>query len=68
MKPQYIATRSGSTVPVPDVMGMGLTDAIYAIENNGYRCVYEGIGHVASQVPAAGTEGKKGETVKLVLK
>ena len=68
MKPQYIATRSGSTVPVPDVIGMGLTDAIYAIENNGYRCVYEGIGHVASQVPAAGTEGKKGETVKLVLK
>lgn len=68
MKPKYIATQSGSTIPVPDVKGMGLKDALYAIENNGYRCVYEGIGHVVSQNPAAGTSCRKGETVKLVLK
>ena len=68
MKPQYIATVSGTVIPVPDVKGMGLKDALYAIENNGYRCTYEGIGHVVSQVPAAGTQCKKGETVKLVLK
>ena len=68
MKPEYIATISGSVIPVPDVNGMGLRDALYAIENNGYKCVYEGIGHVVSQIPAAGTQCKKGETVKLVLK
>lgn len=67
MKPEYIATRSGSVIPVPDLAGMGLKDAIYAIENNGYRCVYEGVGHVKSQIPAAGTECRKGETIKIVL-
>ncbi len=68
MKPQYIATRSGASIPVPDVKGMGLKDALFAIENNGYRCVYEGIGHVVQQIPAAGTDCTKGETIKLVLK
>ena len=68
MKPDYIATRQGSAIPVPDVKGMGLKDAIYAIENNGYKCIYEGIGHVVSQNPAAGKVCKKGETIKIVLK
>ena len=68
MKPEYIATISGSVIPVPDVKGMGLKDALYAIENNGYRCEYEGMGHVVSQIPAAGTQCKKGETIKLVLR
>ena len=68
MKPEYIAAISGTVIPVPDVKGMGLKDALYAIENNGYKCQYEGIGHVVSQIPAAGTQCKKGETVKLVLK
>lgn len=68
MKPEYIATRSGTVIPVPDLKGMGLKDALYAIENNGYRCVYEGIGHVVSQTPKAGTECRKGETIKIVLK
>lgn len=68
MKPEYIATRKGSVIPVPDVKGMGLKDALYAIENNGFKCVYEGIGHVVSQTPAAETEHKKGETIKIVLR
>lgn len=68
MKPKYIATRSGQKIPVPDVTGMGLKDALYAIENNGYRCIYEGIGHVVKQIPAAGTDCRKGETIKIVLK
>ena len=68
MTPKYIATRSGSVIPVPDVKGMGLKDALYAIENNGYICQYEGIGHVVSQVPEAGTECRKGETIKVILR
>ena len=68
MQTSYIGTNRSSNAPVPDLMGMGLTDAIYAIENNGYRCQHEGIGHVVSQTPAAGKILKKGETVKIVLK
>lgn len=67
MRAEYIPTRSGNIIPVPDVKGMGLKDAIYAIENNGYRCIFEGIGHVKSQIPEAGTECRKGETIKIVL-
>ena len=46
---------------VPDVRGLGIKDAVYAIENAGFRCTYTGIGHVASQQ-------LDGKTVKLVLK
>lgn len=68
MRHTYIGTRKGTSIPVPDVRGMGLKDAIYAIENNGYKCVYDGIGHVVSQSPAAGVTCTKGETIKLVLR
>lgn len=33
----------------PDVIGLGLKDAIYAIENAGFVCDYSGVGHVISQ-------------------
>jgi cell division protein FtsI (penicillin-binding protein 3) len=68
MKAGFIETEKGTGLPVPDLKGMGLKDAIYAIENNGYRCSYEGIGHVVKQTPAAGTEYKKGQTISIVLK
>ena len=68
MKPDFIETEKGTGLPVPDLMGMGLKDAIYAIENNGYRCSYEGIGHVVKQTPASGTQYKKGQTISIVLK
>ena len=67
MKPEYIGTRKDGGM-VPETMGMGLMDAIYAIENNGYKCQYEGIGHVVRQIPAAGSKYKKGETIKIVLR
>jgi len=68
MDAEYISIGKEGTARVPDLKGMGLKDAIYAIENNGYRCQYEGIGHVTDQTPAAGRELKKGETIKLVLR
>ena len=52
----------------PDVKGFGLMDALFAVENAGYKCSYEGSGHVTTQSPAPGTALKKGETVKLTLK
>ena len=52
----------------PDVKGMGLMDAVYVIENNGFKVTYEGSGHVASQTPAAGKLLQSGETIHIVLK
>ena len=51
----------------PDVKGLGLADALYAVESNGYRCRYEGCGKVKAQTPAAGTKLGKGETITLTL-
>ena len=53
---------------VPDVKGLGVMDAVYEIENRGWRCVWHGTGHVRSQSPAAGTRLAKGNTVTLELK
>lgn len=53
---------------IPNVKGLGLKDAIYTIENCGYKCDFEGIGHVVSQSPNPGTKAKNGSTVKIVLK
>lgn len=68
MPSTYIETGKTNGLPVPDLKGMGLKDAVFAIENNGYRCSYTGVGHVSSQSPAAGTRLKKGQTIKIVLK
>ena len=68
MKASYIGTRRSGKGPVPDVKGMGLKDAMYALENNGYKCSYEGIGHVVSQTPAAGTDYQTGKTVQIKLR
>lgn len=67
MPEKYIGTRQ-SSAPVPDLIGLGLKDALYMLENNGYRCTYEGVGHVASQSIKAGTASRKGETIHIVLK
>lgn len=53
---------------IPDVKGMGLMDAIYAIENSGYVCSYEGTGHVTRQDPPAGAKYGSGATVRIALK
>jgi cell division protein FtsI (penicillin-binding protein 3) len=53
---------------VPSLKGLGLRDAMQAIENNGLKCSYSGVGHVASQSPEAGKKLKKGQTVTIKLK
>ena len=68
MLADHIVTSTSPDSPVPDLKGLGLKDALYAIENNGYRCSHSGIGHVASQHPAAGTRLKKGETITIKLR
>jgi cell division protein FtsI (penicillin-binding protein 3) len=67
MLADHIATGNSEDVPVPDLTGLGLRDAIYAIENNGYRCSHTGTGHVVAQIPAVGEKLKKGETITITL-
>ena len=67
MLADHISTSSSPDSPVPDLNGLGLRDALYAIENNGYRCSHQGTGHVTSQHPAPGSSLKKGETITIKL-
>lgn len=68
MMAEHISTVTTADSPVPDLKGMGLRDALYAIENNGYRCSHSGTGHVVSQHPAPGSKLKKGETISIKLR
>ena len=65
MAPAYREDEDGR---VPDVKGMGLSDALWAIESRGGKCSYSGNGHVVSQKPAAGTAIREGQTIELVLR
>lgn len=51
----------GEDDQVPDLTGVGLRDALYALENMGYQCEYTGVGHVVKQEV-------NGKTIKLTLK
>ncbi len=68
MTAAHISTSKSADAPVPDVKGLGLKDALYAIENNGYICRHSGTGHVVSQTPNAGSRLTKGQTIRILLK
>ena len=53
---------------VPDVKGMGLIDAMYALENSGYRTKVKGKGKVITQSLNAGQHVKIGTPVVIELK
>lgn len=40
---------------VPNVLGMGLRDAVYLLESQGYKVTSKGRGKIVEQTPAAGT-------------
>ncbi len=67
MRADFISTSKSSDSPVPDVCGLGLKDAYYAIENNGYKCRHSGTGHVVGQEPKAGEKMAKGQTIYIKL-
>jgi cell division protein FtsI (penicillin-binding protein 3) len=72
----WVATReSGDTIRlapiketkglVPDVRGMSLRDAIYLLENSGYKVHYSGKGKVLRQSPEHGARVSEGNVVSL---
>ena len=62
--PVYVTTSANI---IPAVVGMGLKDAIYLMENKGLKVAATGRGKVLSQSLAAGTSFKKGQTISLFL-
>jgi cell division protein FtsI (penicillin-binding protein 3) len=75
-KNDWVATReSGDTIRlvginitkglVPDVRGMSLRDAVYLLENSGYRVRFSGKGRVARQSPEHGARYFEGQVVSL---
>ncbi len=60
-----VSTAGGT---VPQVVGMGLKDAMYAIESRGLKVDFAGKGKVAAQSPAAGETVKPGATISITLK
>ncbi|GAB3935861.1 penicillin-binding protein [Mucilaginibacter myungsuensis] len=52
---------------VPSVTGMGLSDAMYALSNAGYKINARGSGVVASQSVTTGSAMPKGSTITIVL-
>jgi len=52
---------------VPNVMGMGLKDAIYILENAGMKVKFSGRGKVSKQSIRAGENIKKGKIISIEL-
>jgi len=52
---------------VPDVKGMGATDAVYLLENNGIRVSVRGRGKVKSQSVKAGSKIQRGQSIVITL-
>lgn len=52
---------------MPDVMGMGLKDAIYLLENRGLKVGFTGRGKVISQSLLAGSSVSSGQKINLML-
>ncbi|MDB5201828.1 MAG: hypothetical protein JWQ27_1237 [Ferruginibacter sp.] len=61
---------SNTTQPgfvTPNVIGMGLKDAVYLLENKGLKIAVSGRGKVINQSLLAGTNFNKGEKISLLL-
>ncbi|MBN1953235.1 MAG: transpeptidase family protein [Bacteroidales bacterium] len=53
---------------VPDVVSMGLSDAVYLLENLGLKVQVEGRGSIKSQSIPPGTKAVRGEVIKLEMR
>ena len=47
--------QSDTNIGVPNVVGMGLRDAVYLLESQGYKVEFKGHGKIVEQTPKAGS-------------
>jgi len=52
---------------VPDVRGMGVSDAIFLLENAGLKVKINGVGKVKTQSLRAGVKCNPGQTIYIAL-
>ena len=62
-----LVSMSRSDSVTPNVVGMGLKDAVYLLENKGLKVTASGRGRVVNQSLAAGTNFKKTQNISLIL-
>ena len=62
-----INTTTADTRVVPDVMGMGLSDALFLLENRGLKVRFSGNGKVVSQSRKAGETIRQGDIITIKL-
>jgi cell division protein FtsI (penicillin-binding protein 3) len=62
-----LANRIISKKTIPNVVGMGLKDALFILENLGLDVDFQGAGKIVKQYPEAGTSLYPGTQVKLLL-
>jgi cell division protein FtsI (penicillin-binding protein 3) len=60
-------TRNVNERNIPSVVGMGLKDALYLLENRGCKVRVEGVGRVRRQSLAVGSKANSGQTCVLYL-
>ncbi len=65
-KPNYIANEIHADI-VPDVVGMGLKDAMYLLESRGLKVEFKGRGNVKGQSIDAGSKISKGQKIVIQL-
>jgi len=61
------ASLSTSSSVIPNVIGMGLKDAVYLLENKGLKIAVNGKGRIVSQSLPAGVAFNKGNRITLML-
>jgi cell division protein FtsI (penicillin-binding protein 3) len=62
-----VITTSTPEMVTPDVVGLGLKDAVYLLENKGLKVTATGRGRVVNQSITAGTNFNKTQTISLIL-
>ena len=69
-EPDKVGIRPIEEAPhlMPNVVGMGLADAIYILESRGLKVAFSGNGRISHQSIRAGEQIKPGNRVTLTLK
>lgn len=68
--PNSVMKRPGASAAgsVPNVLGLGLREALTLLETAGYNVTFSGSGFVAGQSPAGGSTARQGTKIQLLLK
>ncbi len=58
---------SQKTDSIPNLIGLGLKDALFILENQGYKVTFKGCGKITCQNPEPNSPALKGDKIELTL-